>query len=232
MIDKIATALMTSLADDVNFMDVWTGLVRPMRKQVQNRERIFPVAINTSQACDTSDYMALVPDSKKKSIAYVEKTGNTVVDIDRPNYRFLTDTLKLVFWYNLDLIAESKYVAESEMSSRVLAYMPKTLYDMLQYGVKKIIVSVDSVEYGADVLSQYTYDEIKTQYGTFPYGIFAINVSVSYVMINCIIPVGIDEGCGAGKGDLEQYTLPLTADLINFEGDTTETTADSTQYIA
>ena len=83
MIDKIAYEIVKSLSVTVDYVDRWTGLVRAMRKRVQNIEKVFPVAINTPENCNQSDYKALVPDNSKRSVVYVEKLGNPTVEMFR-----------------------------------------------------------------------------------------------------------------------------------------------------
>lgn len=208
MIDKIAYELVKDLAGNVSFIDKWAGLVRPLRKKVQNSDKVFPVAINTPSNCEQSDYTALVPDSTKRSIVYIEQLTPPVVDILRHNSKQMSATLRLVVWYNLDLITAGEYVSEDILVDQVLDWLPKRLTDSLFNGAKQVHFLPTGVIYGTELVSQYTYNEIKYQFGTHPYGMFGIDLDVWYIATHCQFPVGIDTGCITGKGNHEDYPLP------------------------
>jgi len=62
------------------------------------------------------------------------------------------------------------------------------------------------VVYGSDIVSAYTYNEIKTQFNTHPYGLFAVDLDVWYVPVHCQIPVNPVSGCVTGSGNHETST--------------------------
>jgi len=207
MIDKIAYEIVKDLSTKVNFMDKWAGLVRPMRKKVQNADKVFPVAINTPSACSVSDYMDLVPDSTKRSIVYVEMIGNPVVDVVRHHSKQLSANLRLVVWYNLDLITEGQYVSEDILLDDIMDSLPASLSDSLFNGAQNVHFQITGIVYGTEIVSQYTYNEIKTQFGIHPYGMFAVDLDVWWIAVHCQPDIGITEGCVTGKGGHTDYDL-------------------------
>ena len=206
MIDKIAYEIVNNLSGNVNFMDKWAGLVRPLRKKVQNVDKVFPVAINTPSNCDQSDYTALVPDSTKRSVVYIEQISAPTVEVMRHNSKQMTATLRLVVWYNLDLITAGDYLSEDILLDQILDYLPKRLSDSLFNGVKQVHLLPTNVIYGTEIVSQYTYNEIKYQFGTHPYGMFAVDLDVWYIAVHCQSMPRQDEGCVTGKGNHDTFT--------------------------
>lgn len=234
MIDKISYELVNYLATNVEFIDKWAGLVKPMRKKVQTEDKIFPVAINTPVNCNQSDYMALVPDSSKRSIVYVEKQGDLEVTLSTNNYEQINATLRIVVWYNLDKITQSEYISEDILVDKILDWLPKRLNDNLFVGAKQVHFEPINIIYGTEIVSKYTYNEIKTQFGIHPYGIFAIDVDCWYITTHCSRAIVPADGCVTGKGNHEasdeEEEIPLTIDTELITVDSTEIKIDQTQY--
>jgi len=224
MISEIASQLVQSLSTSVPFADKIAGLVMPMKKSVNKIEKVLPVAINTKTVCNVSDYMDLVPDSTKKSIMYCEKLGDIQFDMYRPSYWICSADLRLVCWYNLNLINETLWVDEGIVIANVLSQLPVRMDDALFTYVKKVIVTVTGVVTGSEIFSRYTYDEVRTQFMTFPYGAFAIDLNVQYVLNKCAETLTPAPGCGFGGAaplpdpvDYITITKVVTGDANNEE---------------
>ncbi len=127
------------------------------------------------------------------------------VDSNR-SYKMLSAQLRLIVWYNLDLITAGEYISEDVLTDQVLDWIPKRMADSLFVGVKQVHFIVTGVQYGTDIVSQYTYNEIKTQFATHPYGMFAVNLDVWYINTHCQIPIATEDGCITGTGDHETST--------------------------
>ena len=203
MIDKIAYEIAKSISTTLSFSDKWAGLTKPLRKKVRDRDTVFPVAINTISSCSQSDYTALTPDNTKKSVLYIENTGDVALDISTLSQgkELVTTTLRVVCWYNLDMITQGAYISEDYIVNEVYKNIPKTLPDSMFDNVKSVHISPLRVVYGSDIFSQYTYDEIKTQYGLHPYGYFAIDIEVWYVILTCLDDINPLTGCKTGMGE-------------------------------
>lgn len=201
MIDKISYEIVKAIAENLTFADKWAGLVRPLRKKVQKTETVFPVAINTPTNCEQSDYQALVPDSSKRSVMYIEKNGNAEFENVNSHFEQVSHKLRLVVWYNLDKITEGAYISEDVLVDQVLDLLPKKLSDALFTGVKQVHILPTTVTYGTEIVSQYTYNEIKSQFGTHPYGMFAIDLDVWYITTHCSRGITVGDGCVTGKGN-------------------------------
>lgn len=211
MIDLIAKQLSNYLNQNVTWVDRYAGLVKPMRKKVGNEDKVFPVAINTPSTCDVSDYMSLVPDNTKSSILYIEKMGDVSIEQTAHGYSHRAVPLRIVVWYNLDKITEGKYISEDTLIDDVMNVLPRSLPDYLftGCGVKRVHFAPTGVVIGTDIVAQYTYNEIKTQFGIHPFGIFAIDVDCWYIAVHCKRPYSAEDGCETGKGNVLHYPEPL-----------------------
>ena len=192
MISEIANQLVKSLLLSVQFSDKVAGLVVPMKKSVNKVEKVFPVAINTPTDCNMSVYTDLVPDSTKTSIIYCEHIGDIAMENALRNVWITSATLRLVCWYNMDRINQGKFVDEGIIANNVLSQIPKRLRDNLFTYVRSVLLSPERIIFGAEIFSKYTYDEVRTQFMTLPYGAFAIDIDVQYVMNKCaetLIPI-------------------------------------------
>ena len=185
MITEIAHELVKSLSTSVPFIDKWAGLVKPMKKMVDKKEKTFPVHHNTATTCSMDDYTALVPDSTKTSVCYVEKLSDMTVEEVRRNYYRVSVPLRIVLWYNLDRINEGNYIDESIIASNVLSQIPRSLPNSLFTYSKSVNIFPTGITTGADLFTNYTYDEVRTQYVTHPYGAVGIDIEVIYIIVNC-----------------------------------------------
>lgn len=197
MINQIAYQLVKNIADNVPFADKWAGLVKPLRKKVQNVDKVFPVSINTPTTCDISDYTALVPDKDKMSVIYAELSEQPSFD----GARVMSAGLRIVVWYNLDLILQSHSISEDSIADRIFTNIPLRMPDSLFTGARQVHFVVTGITYGSEVVSQYTYNELKTQFAMHPYGILAIDVDTWYVPTHCQPALDQGQSCMTGYGN-------------------------------
>jgi hypothetical protein len=148
MIKEIAYELIKSLANSVSFIDKWVGLVAPMRKLVDKKEKVFPVHINLDRSCDYSDYTSLVPDSTKTSICYCEKLDDTTFEPLTNNVWLCSVRLRIVLWYNLDRINGGVNMDEGIIAGVLLANIPRTLTNSLFTYVKNVNIYVEGITIG------------------------------------------------------------------------------------
>ena len=196
MISEIAYQLIKDLSTKLSFTDKWAGLVVPMRKMVDKKEKILPVIVQAHTDCDYSDYMDLVPDSTKGSIMYAEKIGDIELTQIRPNYFMANANLRIVVWYNLNRITAGVFVDEGVIASNVLSHIPRSLSNSLFDYVKSVNIFPSGVVTGAEIFSKYTYDEVRTQFVTFPFGAVAVDVNIQYLINKCALTLIPSEVCG------------------------------------
>lgn len=198
MIDIICKELTSELGNRVLFADVLGGLVIPIQVTDKGTPKKIPVSVNEKTVCNPSDFNSLLPDSNKKSIMFCENVGNADLTPLGTQCYIAESKVKLTVWYNLNLINEGKYISEDIVASNVVSQIPTKLPDTLFTHVKKVHIFVDSV--GGEPFAGYTMDESRTQYKTFPYGAFVVNLSISYVLNKCATTIVPSAGCNNSGG--------------------------------
>jgi len=193
MTGKIAQLLLSQFST-LNWVDKTAGVVKPLRVKIKGgEEKIYPVALNTSEdACDTSTYTDLVPDSSKMSILYFEDEGSDVIE-SGCKYTDIECSLKLVCWLNLPKINADYTDAlniKLDLINNIPAHIANTDW------VTKIRVMFEGEEpKSAAIFSEYTYDEAEHQYLIYPYDFFALNYRVKFsipMSSECLTAIVID----------------------------------------
>jgi hypothetical protein len=204
MISEIAQQLVNTFITNLSFVDKVAGLVVPLKKMDNKIEKTFPAAINIDKSCDYSTFTTLVPDSTKKSIIYCEKVGDITLE-QRANYWINSANLRIIVWYNLNLINEGNYIDEGVIIGNVIQNIPRSLPNNIFTYVSGVRLFVDGVTTGSELFLKYSYDEVKTQFMTFPYGAFGIDVSVQYALNKCASELIPSSGCGAPLFDIVEF---------------------------
>ena len=176
MTEIIAEALAVFL-NDVPFADVVVGLVKEVSYKDEERGAAFryPAYYQTTAA---TGYRDLVPNSRKRSIQYVENYGTRVVDRhgDRVD---LKTTVRVVCWGNKAM--------SSLASAYVLAAVPESANIAGLSGVRFTPIQVLGVD--EKIFSRYTYNEDELQFLLHPYTAFAIVYEVTYSLNLSCLPV-------------------------------------------
>lgn len=202
MIDIVLDKIMQTLADSVYFFDRTAGLVRPQSVEVQKKKKVFPVYINTPTTCSPNDYFDLVPNSSKQAVSYFELNGNPDVQFFK-YYSIINQPVRLVVWYNLNKITAGDYLENGSLAQSVLSEFPYTMPDSDFVGtqISKVITTFNGMVQAQDLFKQYTYDEVKNQYLTFPYGAFGLDFTIQFVGARCQTRNSVEDGCEAGMGN-------------------------------
>ena len=186
MISEIAYELVKYLSEEIAYIDKWCGIVVPLHQSVAGKDKVMPAYINTKNVCNVSDYMDLVPDSTKKSICYVERISEpTFEPISRGLY-VANANIRIVLWYNLQRITQGAYADSEIFASNIISTLPKKLSNSLFANTKGVTIGVTGTTSGSQLFDKYSYEEVKAQYMTFPYGAIGVNLDVTYVVTSCI----------------------------------------------
>jgi len=191
MIEEFAYQLMKAMAKSVTYSDKWAGLVVPMKKMVNKVEKIIPVAINSNFITNNSDYIDLVPNSTKMSIMYCERNGLTTTISESRNYSIMATRIRLVVWYNCNLMNAGEWIDEGVVATNFVNGLPRRFPNTDLTYIKNVALFNPLVVHGEDIFNKYTYDDVRTQFMTFPYGAFAVDVDIQYTHVKCaetIIP--------------------------------------------
>lgn len=167
-IDKLAGVVKTITKSDVD------GNNNPIRKT-------FPVACGLEfQDCiNKGKYQDLVPDSKLKSIVYLEDSGIRL--IRKEGYKNVyTASYRLVSWINQKALG---YVDDCSITSKIIDVIISRFPDIPQtsgYYQELLIDVVGQDPKSLNPFSKYSYDEDRTQYLMRPFDYFSLQLEVTF----------------------------------------------------
>ena len=160
MIREIVKQINSQL--DYTFKDVLVGIVHPHDLKGQ----MVPMA------SDGTTYPEAIPHSAKTSIVYWEDMGSRTA-IQAVRYRYVEHDVRLVVWLNFDRIEQSY----EDCIREIMGAVPQK--------IDRILIAKKGQEAKSNnIFARYGYEERK-QYITWPYDVFAINISIKYPDTGC-----------------------------------------------
>lgn len=181
MTEIIAEALAEFLSD-VPFADVVVGLVKEVSYKDDERGAVFKYPAyykNTEEECRRSGYRDLVPNSRKRSIMYVENYGTRVLERHGDTVKLKT-TVRVVCWGNKSM--------SSLGSAYVIAAIPETAKVSGLNSVAFTPIQVLGVD--EKIFSRYSYNEEELQFLLHPYTAFAVVYEATYSLnLSCLPPL-------------------------------------------
>lgn len=181
------------------YIERYGGLVKIAKKTIFDDEHnkagelVFPVSavVNDPNCYENNTVYNLVPDSDKKGIAYIERSGDTVTSVPTlpAKYQLLEirEPLVLVVWLNLPLLGKD--------NDDIDVYVEDIIK---QLSLTKGIV-IQTIKRDDTIFNKYTYSESQKGYLGYPYAVFAISFNYTYmVKAGCIIEVEEEEPLECG----------------------------------
>jgi len=205
MINFIVNNIVNEL-EELDFYDKLTGIVKTAIVSKSNRdsngsiENRFPVSYNTTtDQINKGDYIDFTPNDKYRGLCYWEDKGTTALNTDRL-FVYFQSNIRLISWFNLNKINENGTIAnintlQTILVAKTIAKIPNTLAN-LSYINRISIELVGQTDNNANIFSNYTYSESKSQYMIYPFYYFGLDYKIKYSMsINCIDNLLINEAC-------------------------------------
>lgn len=179
MINDIANILKSQI-EDLNWIETIEGIVKPLKyRQKGGKEVTIPAVINaTPTLCQQGKYLDLLPDTKKKSIIYFEDGGFDEIDSFSCHYLRYEAILKLICWVNLKLINQT-YNSTTLLEQSIIKAIPYQITNSSPY-IKITATMNKMLKKGADLFTDYSHDEIQSQFITYPYDCFGIEWKVEF----------------------------------------------------
>lgn len=137
---------------------------------------------------------AMTPDSGERCIVYFEEDGQPTFAEGAANAMSysVTSRLRLVCWFN-----QKGFTPEEGITSRLEVMLIRQLQTAKDNPFPDLFtgIRVTGQSFGqmnAALFSKYTYDESYTQYLSYPYGYFGINLTITYfVPYDCVNEIGL-----------------------------------------
>jgi len=196
MIYKIAKLLRDQISA-LPYVEIAAGLAKPVAIKVNTSTeeptmliRRIPQALNDLyDPCEPGDLLPLVPDTSKLSIHWWEDQGLDVTGEDTYYYHCKA-SLRLVSWWNLPLL-NILYTDANLLVANLIANIPARL-DNTDY-LTQIRVVFGGEQTGAEVVSQYDFDEPEYQFTTYPYQITGLDYTVDFAFTkNCVDAIALN----------------------------------------
>lgn len=190
MISQVGDIIIDRI-EDLPFMDKYAGVVRIARYKDPTAEgtaktKIFPVSCKiTEEQCDDGRYMDLCPDSKKKSVLYLEDTSLRPTKKNGHIWEF-TATYDLICWLNMPKLGFSDCSYSGIAIAGILKKIATRPFNSGIYQLVNIQFAGQKPK-SINPFAKYTYDETITQFLLYPYDYFALMLQVDFrVDMRCI----------------------------------------------
>ena len=163
------------------FIDKYAGVVRVIKyKQKDGIIGSFPAdcKISLDECNKGKRYLDLVPDSKKKSVLYLEDLGLRQTD-KKGTIQYFNAQYNLVGWLNLALLGVNSCSYSAAAIGSIFKRLNIAQFNehIYQYIDIKIIGQQPK---SLDPFVKYSYDETINQYLMFPYDHFVISIDVNF----------------------------------------------------
>lgn len=190
--NKEIADIVLGLIQDINWMDKYAGLVRPVTITQPSPtgviRKTFPVACSVSaESCTNDTYTDLVPNTNYNSVVYFEDGGLQVSGRDS-RYINCISNLNLIGWLNGKKLGYNGCgIASIAVLSIIKTLTPN--FEPFNSGsfVKIRINAISEDPKNPNIFTRYSYDESTNQYLMYPYDYFRLNLQVTFsVPLSCI----------------------------------------------
>ena len=189
MINDIGEIIISRI-NTLPFVDKIGGVVKILSysnvdKDNNTVKQSFPVECKAPinlDACDTSRYLDLCPDDKKKSVIYLEDNGVRIVQSEGFKISFRA-SFDLVCWLNLPLLG----VENCSFSAAVITNIIKNLIGKgvpFQSGIYQQVRIQPLFEQSKNVnpFSKYTYNLENQQLLMYPFDYFVLSIDIDFIV--------------------------------------------------
>jgi hypothetical protein len=181
-------------AADFAFLDKYAGLTRAITDGRLDKPVTIPVSctVNDPLACDSSTLADLLPDPKYRSVLFFE--GDTVPRkiVRRAIGTSYESRLRLIVWLNCEKLGGACNCGDVPLM-QLIDLLNKRIPDSSPFN--RIVVSVEGggPTRGSEVFGKYTLDNKATQFLHYPFDYFALDITVSFMLIPGCSPESIAE---------------------------------------
>lgn len=195
--------LASILRDQLLQLDFITKLGGLVYTQVQKQKNIdsdtgkevsyskkFPVSndvrLKNTKKDISGKLIDFAPNSQGAGMVYFEALSDIREISRRGKYKRYSNTLRLVFWGNSNLLSKDLCLSEN-MERQVIKCIEKIKRQNMD-GFIHLVPKVVGISGNKSIFDKYTYDEEVTQYLMPPFVYFAIDIEVSFFCTGCISP--------------------------------------------
>jgi hypothetical protein len=182
--------ILISKIETLPFIDKKAGVVKVISyKEDKKNGRVisFPASVNTTLEQCEGRYTDLLPDSKKKSVLFLEDRGVRFVEKEGRKMHF-RGSVNLVCWLNMPLLGYADQPSISGLAiASIISRFPDTPFNSGIFNMINIQVIGQEAK-SVNPFSRYTIDETVKQFLMYPYDYFALAIDIDFMITkDCIV---------------------------------------------
>lgn len=191
MIHRISEEIAYRLNENLSWVDTCVGIVKPITYSSNGESKTIPVYFNNKRdLCSGADYLTIIPDSSKVSVAYMELNEDpNVISYDQRGTRFSAN-VNVILWFNYQRI-NIGMIDNDMLIANVIDKIPERLPNDTYNSV--FIEVTGSQASNDNIFDKYSYNQDQ-QYTMYPYGSFVVNLNVEYTIPKGCVSLNIEDG--------------------------------------
>jgi hypothetical protein len=169
------------------WLDKYTGVVKTISYQSKNKDsgtiiKRMPAYCRTSAAdCSSGRYIDLCPDSRSKSVLFLEDNGVRFVKRDGNRY-FWRASYNLVVWLNLPALGYEGQSYSGIAINGILSKFPPTPFQNVGSIYQQVNINLDGqLGSNSNPFAKYSFPEEITQYLMYPYEALSLPITVDFM---------------------------------------------------
>lgn len=169
------------------WLDKYCGVVRTLTYQSKKKDgaiilKKMPVSCRTSAAeCSSGRYVDLLPDSRVKSVTFLEDNGVRFVKRDGNRFYFRA-SFNLIVWLNMPALGYSDCSYTGIAIAGILTKFPPVPFQNTGSIYQQVSINVDGqLSNNVNPFAKYTIPEEITQYLMYPYDSFVLPITVDFM---------------------------------------------------
>lgn len=169
------------------WLDKYCGVVRTLTYQSKDNTgkasiKKMPISCRTSAAaCSSGRYVDMLPDSRVKSVVFLEDNGVRFTKRDGNRFYFRA-SYNLVVWLNMPALGYSDCSYSGIAIAGILSKIPQVPFQNTGSIYQQVNISVDGqLSNNTNPFAKYTIPEEITQCLMYPYDSFVLPITVDFM---------------------------------------------------
>lgn len=171
-IDRIVYDMQLSFETNLNWIS--HGYARAYRNMDKGEKKLYFPEVYVGG--ETNDYVRVTPDNDKKGTFFFVVGKEESVEYEQGGQNYLTWTIGIIFWVNLDQI--NKSLSQNEIFTQHMKRDARQVLTNYMYGKPYTVEVINIVDEFTEVYKEFKLDEGQN-YQKSPYDGFRINVVVT-----------------------------------------------------
>ncbi len=180
-------------AENLPYVETLAGVVQTETAEKRGKKfgdfvtKSFPVYCPQKEPCEPNKIEALVPDSSRKSLFYMEQNGEILFRGRDKGYNKFTADLFLVGWLNPKKLGSNDCSITAPIIAQIVKILNKGHFNALNQYSKIFIQPISIATKEKKIFDKYKYSKLFYHLLEYPYDYFRIRIQVDFqIHDNCI----------------------------------------------